>query len=269
MKSMTLLRKALNDKLHGFGYLCRLVSVTPNWATVWKHRRERHMLPPLRLRNGVVLHSGSYDSPVLLLNEVFIDRWYEIGALPPPDANMLDIGANIGAVTLFWAARSQSLRIHGYEPNPSAFDTLVRNLGQNRLQQRVRVFSEAVSRQTGSLNLWVDIPTELSTGYLDKSPCEGGRRISVPLVGIDDVWERLNKENVWLLKIDTEGAEVDILEGASQAFLKAVKNAIVEYHDNITPGSLARCREILEASGFHCRVLSHPWDEGIIYARRD
>ena len=59
------------------------------------------MLPPLRLRNGVVLHSGSYDSPVLLLNEVFIDRWYEIGALPPPDANMLDIGANIGAVTLF------------------------------------------------------------------------------------------------------------------------------------------------------------------------
>jgi hypothetical protein len=79
MKSMTLLRKKLNDKLHGFGYLCRLISVTPNLATVWKHRRERHMLPPLRLRNGVVLHSGSYDSPVLLLNEVFIDRWYEIG----------------------------------------------------------------------------------------------------------------------------------------------------------------------------------------------
>jgi FkbM family methyltransferase len=213
MKSITLLGEKLKGKLDGLRYLCRLISVTSDWATVWKHRRERHSLPPVRLRNGVVLYSGSFDNPLLLLNEVFIDRWYEIGGVPPPDANMLDIGANIGAVTLFWAACSPSLRIHGYEPNPSAFDTLVRNLDKNGLQQRVRAFSEAVGRQAGSLNLWVDVPTELSTGYLDKSPSEGGRRISVPLIAIDDAWQRLNKANVWLLKVDTEGAEVDILEG--------------------------------------------------------
>jgi FkbM family methyltransferase len=181
---------------------------------------------------------------------------------------MLDIGANIGAVSLFWTQRSPSLRVHCYEPNPSALDTLRHNLEQNGLQERVAVFAEAVGRAAGTLGLWVDIPTELSTAYLEQSPVEGGRRIDVPAIDIDEAWRRLDHKDVWLLKVDTEGAEVDILEGASQRFLGVVHNAIVECHDNIYPGALVRCRAVLEGSGFHCRFRKHPWNESIIFARR-
>ena len=225
-------------------------------------------LPPLRLRNGTVLMHGRLDNPLGLLQEVFLDSWYEFGGTPPSDATIVDIGANIGAVSLYYSKLSSSLRIHAYEPNPSALETLRANIERNQLQHRVHVYPEAVGRDDGVLELWVDVPTDLSTGYLDESPAEGGRRISVPTIGMEDVWRRLDQCEIWLLKIDTEGAEGDILEGASEAMLSAVRYAIVEYHDNICPGVSSRCRQVLKAAGFTWQERVHPWDEGIIYARR-
>ena len=87
-------------------------------------------------------------------------------------------------------------------------------------------------------------------------------------LGWRTVWRRLDQCEIWLLKIDTEGAEGDILEGASEAMLSAVRYAIVEYHDNICPGVSSRCRQVLKAAGFTWQERVHPWDEGIIYARR-
>jgi FkbM family methyltransferase len=251
-------------------YLYRSYRVTPDFLKIWRSRKQGNKthLPPLRLRNGVVLKHGAFDNPVGLLEEVFLDRWYENSASPPRDAIMVDIGANIGAVSLYWTARSPSLHVHAYEPNPSAVGTLRQNIDANGLRSRVDIFPEAVGAGDGELNLWVDIPTELSTGYLNHSPVEGGKRIPVPMVGMEEVWRRLDQRDIWLLKIDTEGAEADILEGAPEALLRATRMAIVEYHDNICPGASERCRRVLNAAGFQWHERVHPWDEGIIYARR-
>jgi FkbM family methyltransferase len=220
-----------------------------------------------------VLKHGEWDDPMLMLQEVFMEGWYTLdGPSPPCDATMVDIGANIGAVSLYWAAPPSSLRVQAYEPNPSAFDTLRDNVEANGLRGRINVFPYAVGRDDGELALWVDVPTALSTAYLDHSPAEGGRRISVPMVGMEQVWRHIDQRDIWLLKIDTEGAEADILEGAPAAMLKATANVIVEYHDNICPGAFTRCREVLDAAGFRCRTRVHHWDEanppGVIYASR-
>jgi FkbM family methyltransferase len=251
-------------------YLYRTYRATPDWRHIWgyRHHHDNGRLPPLRLRHGVVLKHGEFDNPVGLFNEIFLDRWYERASEPPPGATMLDIGANIGAVSLFWAARAPTLSIHAYEPNPSAVETLRQNIEVNNLRGRVEFFPEAVGAGTGELDLWVDIPTDFSTGYLDVSPVEGGRRIAVPMVGMEEVWSRLDQREIWLLKIDTEGAEADILEGAPRALLEATQMAIVEYHDNICPGASDRCRQVLASAGFRWEERVHPWDEGIIYASR-
>jgi FkbM family methyltransferase len=250
--------------------LYRLIRATPDWRAVWGARRNGggHALPPLRLRNGLVIEHGPLDNPLLLLDEVFVNRWYGVDAVPPAGAVMVDIGANIGGVSLFWAQSSPGLRIHAYEPNPSAHRMLERNVGNNRLLGRVETFPEAVGRQDGELDLWVDVPSELSTAYLEEPPVEGGRRIAVPMIGLDELWERLDRRPIWLLKIDTEGAEADTLEGASPDVLCATQNAIVEYHDNICPEASTTCRRVLQAAGFDLRWRVHPWDEGIIYATR-
>jgi FkbM family methyltransferase len=225
-------------------------------------------LPPLRFRSGLIVNHGKYDDPLLLLNEVFVQRLYDFRTDAPRDAIMVDIGANIGTVTQFFAFASPTLRVHAYEPNPAAFEMLQRNVNENGLEQRVTTSPEAVGRSSGHLNLWVDVNTTLSTAYTERSPDEGGKRISVPMVGLDEVWQRLDKTPIWLLKIDTEGAEGDILEGASESALGAVQNAIIEYHDNIVPGVSERCYRVLAAAGFKWRTHVHPWQEGIIYASR-
>jgi FkbM family methyltransferase len=207
----------VRDRALDVRYRYRSCRVTRDWLEVWSYRKhggDKGPLPPLRLRNGVLLKHREFENPAGLLKEVFLDRWYECGAKPPADATMVDIGAKIGTVSLYWAAVSPSRRIHAYEPNPSALDTLRQNLEANGLRNRMAVFPEAVGAGAGELDLWVDIPTELSTGYLDHSPVGGGRRLSVPMVGMDEVWRRLDQREIWLLKIDTEGGEADILEGA-------------------------------------------------------
>jgi FkbM family methyltransferase len=253
-------------------FAARTRRLTPDWRAVCRARAADSTadLPSVRLRNEMILEHGGLDNPVGLLEEVWLDRLYDFGGPPPSDATMVDIGANIGAVSMFWASRAPSLRIHAYEPNPSARATLLRNRAANSLQGRVDVFSEAVGGAVGSLDLWVGVPTDLSTGYSDQSPVIGeGSRVSVPMVGMSQVWDRLQERDIWLLKIDTEGAEGDILEGAPAAMLRACRHLILEWHDNICPGVSARCRAVLAHAGFTVKhEHSHPWDEGIIYAGR-
>ena len=88
-----------------------------NGTDVWLKNKRKRSIPPLRFRHGFTWHHGARDEPMLLFDEIFVDRFYEpLGA--PANAIVLDVGANIGAVTLFWAAGRPDLRFHAYEPNP-------------------------------------------------------------------------------------------------------------------------------------------------------
>jgi FkbM family methyltransferase len=262
-------RRWVSAKWHSAVTLGHFMYLLKNWSEVWRSRDKKRTLPSLLFRNGLIVNHGKYDDPLLLLDEVFIKRLYDFKTNAPRDGIMVDIGANIATVTQFFALASDSLQVHAYEPNPSAFETLQRNIKDNHLERRVTAFPEAVGAGAGDLNLWVDVNTTLSTAYMECSPDNGGRRIKVPMVGLDDVWRRLDGAPIWLLKVDTEGAEGDILEGASRSTLAAVQNAIIEYHDNIVPGVSERCYRVLKDAGFKWRTFVHPWSEGIIYASRE
>ena len=132
---------------------------------------------------------------------------------------------------------------------------------------RVTLHEQGVSGQAGLIELWVDVPTAHSTAF-GESPFPGGRRVSAPVVSLDEVWARLGQKQIAMLKIDTEGGEVATLEGASSAVLAAVDHAVIEYHDNLVPGAYARCRAVLVKAGFRCSVFRHPWQEGVITATR-
>ena len=72
---------------------------------------------------------------------------------------------------------------------------------------------------------------------------------------------------MWLLKIDTEGAEGDIFHETSIPALRRCRRIVVEWHDNIVPGVSQIVRKRLAEAGFTVQKEHlHPWDEGIIYA---
>src|SRR5580658_2303437 len=196
-------RSGFSNKWHAAITFGQFMQLLRNWPTVWMCRKKKRPLPPLHLRNGLILNHGKYDDPLLLLDEVFIRRLYDFKTDAPSDGIMVDIGANIASVTEFFAEACPTLRIHAYEPNPAAFEMLQRNIQDNGMGQRITAFPEAVGAESGNLSLWVDVNTTLSTAYMKDSPGEGGRRINVPMVSLDEVWRRLDGAPIWLLKIDT------------------------------------------------------------------
>jgi hypothetical protein len=107
-----------------------------------------------------------------------------------------------------------------------------------------------------------------TTGYSDAPPATDAVALRVPLIDLNEVVRRAAGGPVSLLKIDTEGAEADTLEGASQSTLKAIKQVILEYHVGLCPEAPARCRKTLEQAGFYCLVRPTNASHGLMYAWR-
>ncbi|MBA3240165.1 MAG: FkbM family methyltransferase [Acidobacteria bacterium] len=248
--------------------LGRMMRWLTNWRDVWSSYRVNLPPPPLRFRSGLTLHHGPHDSPVSLLREVFGERHYRRHVECPSEGVLIDLGANIGAVTLDLASRSRRLRVHAYEPNPSAHRVLRRNVEANGLTDRVTVHDEAVGRGSGELRLWTNVNSMTATSHHDSPPTPEAVATLVPLVDLNEVVRRIGGEAVALLKIDTEGGEADTLEGATPATLGALRQVVLEYHDTLCPNASGRCLKVLEEAGFRCVVRPLNANHGLIYARR-
>jgi 31-O-methyltransferase len=259
-----------------------LVLWVENWREAYASLRRGAPMPPLRLRGGATLWHGDPDQPLVVIREVLSERCYRRHVVEPERGVMLDIGANIGLVTLDWATRMPHVLIHAYEPDPTTFNTLRRNVEDNGLASRVRLYNEAVGAGTGTLTLYRSSGSVTTSAFLFDADGDQhaedvsfwirrGEPLSVPMVGFDEVMRRAKRDGaVELVKIDVEGAEADILEGAMPQALRAAAQFVVEYHDKLCERARARCAAALERAGFTWIVRESDLMTGLglLYAAR-
>lgn len=254
-------------KLHAARTLGMMARHLRNWRDVWSAYRSSRVLPPLAFRSGFVLSHRPEDDPIMLMHEVFGGRHYRRHIPGRADGAIVDIGANIGMVSLDWATRSPGTVLHAYEPNPDTAGTLRRNVHVSGCDGRVFVHQEAVGAACGQTPMWIGGPSVLSSTHSASNT--GTREVMVSMVDLDRVCDRIDGR-VFLLKIDAEGAEADILEAADARTLARVAHVALEYHDPLTPGALQRCRARLIAAGFELIVRPAPDEprQGMLYASR-
>lgn len=253
----------MRPKLWALRALWRMFWHLRNWREVWAAYRATQPLPALRFRRGFVLNHGPADDPILLLHTVFARSEY--GALNAGHSRYLvDIGANIGSVTLDRVSRDPGVIVDAYEPNPLTFDTLSRNIHENGFASRVRVFPDAVAGRDGAVVLWTGESSVLSSISASDA---GGMSVSVPSISLDRAIGRTGATGL-AVKIDAEGAEVEMLESASETTLAAIEEIALEYHDSIVPQARVRCEVILTRAGFMCHTMAFSADQGILVARR-
>jgi FkbM family methyltransferase len=256
-------------KLRALRTLVRMMVWLSNWPEVWQAYRTSQPIPSLYFRHGLVLHSGAADDPIVLLHEVFAGRCYRRYVANLSSGVMVDIGANIGAATIDLASRFSNMEAYAYEPNPSTRNVLLRNIEQNQLAVRVHVYGDAIGRNAGEFRLMVDGSSVTATGYSKDPAAPNVTTIAVPMIGLDAVLQRVNGAHITFLKIDAEGAEADILEGASPSTLAAIGCVILEYHEWLVPGVCLRCQRVLSNAGFRVRVHRANGSQGLIYGWRD
>lgn len=185
--------------------------------------------------------AARFDCPAGMANHVrrVFEGEYDIAVDFDEPPSILDIGANCGAFALWAATRWETEDIQCYEPHPDTFATLCRNV--QRRSQRARCHQVAVTgarHDTPSVWLFAGIHNSGEASLYDLGEQDMASPIAVPWMAAAD----LPKADI--VKIDTEGSELDILAAYDLSSTSAV---LLEYHRQ---SDLVPLINLLQSEGF-------------------
>ena len=144
---------------------------------------------------------------------------------------VIDIGANVGQFAVASAKIFSGVTIHSFEPLPEAVKTLTKNVSTFH---RVHVHATALGERRAKMTLHVNSHSHsssiLALGERHRRAFPRAREISiieVPVSTLDDEMSFVSFERPVLLKMDVQGYEPRVLEGATET-LKRVDYVLLE-----------------------------------------
>ena len=159
-----------------------------------------------------------------------------------PGADALDVGANDGSYIHY--LRRHVPRIVAFEPVPKFVDAL-----REKFPRGVKVEAMALSDRTGRIELGMPVVDGIavegcctvSDQALATYPGHVG--IEVPMDRLDNVY----RGNAGFIKIDVEGHEQAVLDGAIDTMRRCRPRVLVEVLERLSPGGIARARAYFDA----------------------
>jgi FkbM family methyltransferase len=195
----------------------------------------RELMHPIQLRTDT--------SDLSVFRQLLIDRCYDFQRELSPDL-IIDCGANIGLFSVLAANRFPGAHIVAIEPEESNFELLKRNtspytnieclhagIWSRKCRLRIK------DRNVGSWAYQVEESAEETASSFES-------------VTIGDLLRRSGFETIDLLKIDIEGAELEVFNNSYGDWIGAFKLMIVEVHD----GSHAACSEAVRKAISGCKT---------------
>lgn len=155
-------------------------------------------------------------------------EWRMLAQICKPGDAVIEIGANIGSHTVALAkAVGPGGRVMAIEPQPFVFQNLCANLALNGLAN-VDAMNCGMGREEGILSLpAIDYAREGNFGGVSLGA--GTRGIPVPVRRLDDV---MRYPRLRLIKIDVEGMEAAVIEGA-RATIQRFKPVLYVENDRV------------------------------------
>ena len=150
-----------------------------------------------------------------------------LGKLINENSIVVDVGAHLGVYTNFFTqVINDGGKIYSIELNPSTFNRLQTSFSSHK---NVILLNKAVSNNNGVVDFYHDGGHTQTTNILgfDANKNINDKIGSIESVRLDTLLEK--EENIDLIKIDVEGAEIKVLEGLEGVILK-VKYLLVECH---------------------------------------
>lgn len=212
-----------------------------------------------RMKDGSIITT---DDPTVLL-ETHLRRIYDL--VPLKNKIVLDIGAHHGTFSIH-AAKKGAEKVLAFEPDPENARVLRQNIKANSLEERVFPKEFAVAAARGVRNFYRFRHSTLNTvnrnSYRNQRfKPKGVARVRC--ITLSDIFELNGMQGCDFLKMDVEGAEFEIIGGASLQILKKIGATVIEFHRE--PGPLI---EKLVRAGFDVKIRSHNKNLGMMYASR-
>lgn len=164
---------------------------------------------------------------IFRLKNIFQQEEYALpkGFTPPSETTVVDIGANVGAFALYADHWSPHCVIHCFEPNPQVLPLLTQN--KREAKGTIHVHPFALSDEEGELTLWQHPRNTGETSLARRS--DGSTRVQIPVRNALDALTEVGVDHIDVLKIDTEGSEVPIVQ-ALAPLLPRTSIVMLEYH---------------------------------------
>jgi len=153
-----------------------------------------------------------------------------------PGDTVLDVGANIGLTTLSLSSRvGPTGSVHAFEPNPALVELLERSLHHNRVSN-VRLYPVALGSAAGRLELRIPQTNAGAASLTRNRDARDCRVVSVPVRTLAEVMKEQGVGAIRLIKIDVEGFELQVLQGALEVLRSQPPAAILfELNEHSTP----------------------------------
>ncbi len=158
-----------------------------------------------------------------------------------PDAVLLDVGANIGIFSLSYARLYPQAEVYAFEPHPQTFDLLARSIELNKdVARRIHPFPVGLSNRQGISSLSMPQPAQHprydSAGHqincgLFSIHGNGPEKISCRLTTLDEFQTSESLTRIDFIKIDVEGHEYEVLEGAQRTLMLHRPILFIEYNE--------------------------------------
>jgi len=134
--------------------------------------------------------------------------------LPLGDTNFVDIGVNIGQTLLKLKSLSSNIKYVGFEPNPFCVNYVYKLIDRNRFENTI-IVPVGISNKTevGVLNFLDDSKANSSASIIAdfRKSHVTKRKEFIPLFDFEDLKDKMKLDIISILKIDVEGAELEVI----------------------------------------------------------
>ncbi len=220
--------------------------------------------PMLWLDNlKVLLFPGNETSRVVFLTGLYEpSEFSRLAGVLKPGMTVIDIGANMGLYTMFAAKRiGPTGKVVALEPSKREFGRLETHVRLNGLGN-VHCLQTAVGREVGTATL--KVAEEWNAGHntlgdFGYPETRLERTETVDIHTLDDLMESLNIKKVDIIKLDVEGAEEAVLDGAARTLANHRPKILVEMSERSLANqhsSVSRVATRLREAGYALHVFS-------------
>lgn len=162
----------------------------------------------------------------------------------------IDAGANRGSYS-YWMLKHAAW-VLAVEPNPALIRLLRSRFRHAIATGRYQVEAAALSGRSGQVILTLPEQSALATVEMP-GDLDAGQQMIVSSLRLDDLLA--NRPTVGFIKIDVEGHELAVLDGALQTIRRDHPTLLIEAEDRHHPSTLTGLRQRLEAQGYQGHYL--------------
>jgi FkbM family methyltransferase len=137
-----------------------------------------------------------------------------------------DVGANIGLTSIVMAYYSPDVSVMAFEPSPINYQYLHDNIERAGYLARVRLHRVALGNRTGEINFREEPEFRAISRIANESDGPG---IAVPITTIDEFVASQKIHEIDFIKIDVEGYETEVIQGARNTIFRLRPRFIFEF----------------------------------------